>query len=1027
MNSTDRYFEAYLHLAVIDEEYSRYGRTVNLVLASYIGIPEAVRAISAGLAESRPIRIQGENYSRSFTESYKIHERPVGLGDVAHGVFYNTFATIEGIEGIVKLKNSNDDDENQKAYLIVPDGNVNKALADHLIVRFGLPREWENEYGRLFAHLVKPLQVIRNPQFSDFWGNLIAYRMDANEKTILNIVENALKNKALKIPSTNVFGTFNKDMTMKEYMIANAEHFAKKLQEKQPRHTPDMKLHPSIAQMKRIPFPTQAHMIQGVVNTLDYESSVFCSGDMGTGKSLMAIGVANTMHQKRIEHGAKKGFSVLLSAPGITIPKWANKEILKTLPYAKVTILQNSDDALKLLRKVRQGYKPKLNQIEFVLVGLDRSKLGHEPFFSGIWKRIKGTKDYAWHCPDCGETLMKWDKDEEELVPLEWEDVAEGYAPSIEHIIQARQNKTLRPNGLPNDFVVKWKRSKKYTQCTAKSKDDQKACQSKLWRPALKSRGETKNRPRYNISRILKKTKRYFDLFIQDEVHQTKAEDSGRGDAFASMIKAARKNLLLTGTLVNGKSTSIKEILWRTTPKELIDQGFDNRTSSIQWAKRYGKLKTVVEVDEKDNGWVTRQKRKPKQPTEEPGIAPQLTANYLLHKAGFLELPDMGLPLVELKELPIFINMDREHALEYSSFHESLHQEAINRSLEGFKGAWAKFIPATINYADRPDLGGSVTYGTGEDALTITARKFDEDYYHAKERKLIEIVEEEVLHGRGCVIYNNYTGAYGLNERTKKVLEENIEGVKIRIINESNTEKRQEILDRYEEEGVQVIITNLKLVEVGLDLMTWPSIIYYQMNYEVNTVRQASRRAWRIGQETECRVYYLVYNGTQQMSQFMKVMAARGHAMMVEGRLDKSELAQYSRDTQSSLASDLASCFAGTEVAEAWTRLAAKDLEDVEMVEESKFKDVLQSRMKALANETRRLCGLPPIEDKEEKLDQEPIAVDLFNYSEQTNTEPVAQMELFDENLKPKIVVVGKNTYFRGSKKVSEGQLAFAL
>ncbi|MBU8908169.1 hypothetical protein KH400_16295 [Desertibacillus haloalkaliphilus] len=89
-------------------------------------------------------------------------------------------------------------------------------------------------------------------------------------------------------------------------------------------------------------------------------------------------------------------------------------------------------------------------------------------------------------------------------------------------------------------------------------------------------------------------------------------------------------------------------------------------------------------------------------------------------------------------------------------------------------------------------------------------------------------------------------------------------------------------------------------------------------------------------------------------------MSARGHALLTEGRLDKSELAQYSRDGQSSLASDLADCFASSDVANAWTELAAKDLEDVETVNESEFKDVLSSRMKALASQTLRMCGIDP-------------------------------------------------------------------
>ncbi|QOK29907.1 hypothetical protein IIE26_27685 (plasmid) [Cytobacillus oceanisediminis] len=58
-------------------------------------------------------------------------------------------------------------------------------------------------------------------------------------------------------------------------------------------------------------------------------------------------------------------------------------------------------------------------------------------------------------------------------------------------------------------------------------------------------------------------------------------------------------------------------------------------------------------------------------------------------------------------------------------------------------------------------------------------------------------------------------------------------------------------------------------------------------------------------------------------------------------------------------------CFADSDVADAWTALAAKDLADVEMLDVASFKEVISARMKMLANETRRLCGSPTIGETE--------------------------------------------------------------
>jgi len=83
--------------------------------------------------------------------------------------------------------------------------------------------------------------------------------------------------------------------------------------------------------------------------------------------------------------------------------------------------------------------------------------------------------------------------------------------------------------------------------------------------------------------------------------------------------------------------------------------------------------------------------------------------------------------------------------------------------------------------------------------------------------------------------------------------------------------------------------------------------------------------------------------------------------MLAEGRLDRSELARYGRDSTTALAVDLANCLAGEDLSLKWVELAAKDV-DIETVSEERFKEVLNEARKRLTRETFRLCG---IEDEE--------------------------------------------------------------
>ena len=940
--------------------YKDIGYENRLYAVSFTGRPSPVNAVSAMLMTntSRPFILEWPGNTKHMV-CYDARVVTDRIGDVAHAI------------AIPK--------ESSHRVLIAPDGDLDKALTAWVCSRFAVPPELD--YKEIFE--LEKLTVVMNPDCQQ-WQNLKAWRIASikgdyagiiNEQRILNAIQEALREGRLKIPSSPVEGVFNPDMTLQEYLKANARVFAEKLNHVKPLHGLDEdKLHPAIV-MERIPFPVQAHAVQGLVKTLKRQNDAILCGDMGTGKSIISLGVANVLYNER----NKKPTRILLSAPGITIPKWADKEIGETLPDANVAIINSTNDAANYLKRARSGALP--DGLSFVLIGIDRAKLGPDPWCAALWKPIRETeggkavlKDYAWHCPDCGKWLPDPRlKKEKEEVPAGWTlFAAEPFEPDMFNL-----------NGVARRRI-RWNLPAKLKKCPR--------CNSPLWRPALKSCEETPNRPRWYAADILKRLRRHFDLYIADEVHQTKAQDSGRGYAFAQMVKASKKTLALTGTLLNGMSTSIKEILWRTDPASLIKQGFDHKTGMVEWASRYGVLERVIRVREEDDGIVTRRKRVASQPKERPGIAPELVATYLLHRAVFIELQDLSLPIVDLKEIPVFIELDEEHKEEYEAFHDRLFNACKAAYAKGIKGAFSRFIPATINAVDRADLSQIVPVDEDE----IRFNGFDSSYYTAKERELVRIVKENLAEDRGCIIYTFYTDRYRINQRLKKVL--NDQGIEAEILQNTSPDKRFEWLQKAEDRNVKVIITNLRLVEVGLDLITWPTLIFYQMSYDINSVRQASRRSWRIGQTRECRVYYMIADGTQQVSQFQACMLKRAHAMMAEGRLDRSELAKYGRDTTSALAADLAECLADEDLGIKWAELAAKDL-DIETVSEDEFQEVLRKTQKRLTNETLRLCGLADeIEEEPEEMPKPSAWIDIYvpRRRKRKKKQLAGQLSLFD-------------------------------
>ena len=63
---------------------------------------------------------------------------------------------------------------------------------------------------------------------------------------------------------------------------------------------------------------------------------------------------------------------------------------------------------------------------------------------------------------------------------------------------------------------------------------------------------------------------------------------------------------------------------------------------------------------------------------------------------------------------------------------------------------------------------------------------------------------------------------------------------------------------------MQVCLAHPKLVATGLDLLAFPSIFFYESGYSIYTLRQASRRSWRIGQKQSVKVKFLAYTDTMQ-------------------------------------------------------------------------------------------------------------------------------------------------------------------
>ena len=89
------------------------------------------------------------------------------------------------------------------------------------------------------------------------------------------------------------------------------------------------------------------------------------------------------------------------------------------------------------------------------------------------------------------------------------------------------------------------------------------------------------------------------------------------------------------------------------------------------------------------------------------------------------------------------------------------------------------------------------------------------------------------------------------------------------------TTRREEWVDKRLGEGVKVLIVNPALVETGLDLNAFTTLIFYNMAYNLYIFRQAARRSYRINQTApKIEVYMYYYKDTMQQ-RALKLMASK--------------------------------------------------------------------------------------------------------------------------------------------------------
>jgi SNF2 family DNA or RNA helicase len=361
--------------------------------------------------------------------------------------------------------------------------------------------------------------------------------------------------------------------------------------------------------------------------------------------------------------------------------------------------------------------------------------------------------------------------------------------------------------------------------------------------------------------------KDFFDYFIADEVHELKGEDTAQGNALGTLAACTRHTLVLTGTLLGGYADELYPVLFRLDPSKMIARGFEYDEGGMRaFGETYGLLEKITVIEPADNA--CSEGRTTKRVRRRPGASPLLFGHYLMDLAAFLSLEDISNALPPYREEVVAVEMDEPLKAAYTEL-EAQVKEAL-RSHRGNQSVVSTALNVLLAYVDRPFAWEQLT-GYEYNPETQRRERFeiarprdlDEAVVYAKERCLVDEVKKSVASNRGVQVYAVYTQKRDVTARLAEILSK--EGLRVAVLKaEVKPETREAWYEKKLREGVQVFICHPKLVALGLDLIFAPDIFFYQTGYSIFTLRQASRRSWRIGQRRNVVVKFLHYAGTMQ-------------------------------------------------------------------------------------------------------------------------------------------------------------------
>ncbi len=633
---------------------------------------------------------------------------------------------------------------------------------------------------------------------------------------------------------------------------------------------------PLVKHLARQPLGRQADALAGAALSLERgHRCTILSAEMGSGKSFMALAALYATWRRKRERDPHARMHALVICPTHLVRKWV-REAQATIPGVQAVAVDSISEVEAALARAHAA-APLL-----LVLSKERAKLGHRRR-PAVWDRLMPwTKERRLCCPSCGEMIRYTERcgreGKERLgVPILDPAVCVRYRLFCENaacrspLWQADTTQLRVPRGRlvalqPTDRPVALFEGGRTTKPNGA--------------------GEPRRVPLGAY--IAKQRRDAFDVLVLDEVHDYKADGSAQGIIAGQLAAAIPQVLALTGTLYGGVASSLFHLLYRLDPVTREEFAYSDLA---RWIDTYGLYEITEKETEGDGaeiGHVTRRRTNRTTTRREiPGLMPQLIARLARHTI-FLRLADVAPDLPPYEEHVVTVAMLPAQRDAYDRLKGALLAALREALVRGSKRLLGAYLQSLLGYPDAPYRAEAVA-DPKDGRIIATAPALAEEVVYPKERAVLDLVARELGQHRKMLIFVQNTGSRDVTARLVALLA--ARGVKGVVLHSSVEAKGREAwVEARLTEGVQVLITHPKCVQTGLDLLAFPTLVFYQCEYSAYVVAQASRRSWRIGQRHDVHVYHVVYADSAQENALRLVARKRRAAKLVDGDLDEDGL-----------------------------------------------------------------------------------------------------------------------------------------